>query len=447
MKKLTTLLLSLSMAVLTATSQNIKEIRLDFGDDISTALGDGKYEIDSLVITGNISHSAFSAIRDCIENGKLTGIDMHGCRVEEDSIPDGGLLIGKSFEYRNEHCIKGLTLPSSLRAIGEHALAHLYVTGIELPSSLRIIGARAFEGCQQMKGTVRIPEGVETIGRGAFYDCHKIEHVEFPASLRTIGDFAFCGTFALKELNFNDGLLTVGKGAFYRSSYDIKEIVFPESVEEIGDMAFYTEMDLDRLVLPPNIREIKEYTFMSCSAKEIVWPKALERMDDYAFSNFLGEDLFLPEGLVTMSNNTFFDIYNVKRLVLPASISRIGVNTFTNVSSLKEMYVKCPFPPESPVNNENYGSDYGWFNNLPDDAVLYVPVGSVEAYRCCEMFSKFKTIKETDKFPSGITEHPKYSISVPKGTSIYTLDGRYLGSDIKALKSGVYVINGKKVVK
>ena len=345
MKRLTTSILSLSMLALAASSQNIKEIRLDYGDDMSAALGNEKYEIDSLVITGNLSHSAFGAIRDCIENGKLTGINMYGCHVEDDSIPDGGLLIGKSMEYRKEHCIKGLSLPSTLRAIGEHALAHLYVTGIELPSSLRIIGARAFEGCQLLKGTVRIPDGVETLGREAFYDCHKLEHVVFPSSLRHIGDYAFGGTFALKELHLNDGLLSVGKGAFYRSSYNIKEIVFPESVEEIGDMAFYTEMDLDRLVLPPNLREIKEYTFMSCSAKEIVWPKALERMDDYAFNSFLGEELSLPEGLVAMSDNMFFDIYNVKRLVLPASISRIGAHTFTDVSSLKEMYVKCPYPP------------------------------------------------------------------------------------------------------
>ena len=81
MKKLITSILSLSMFTLAASSQNIKEIRVDYGEDISAALGDGKYEIDSLVITGNISHSAFSAIRDCIENGRLTGIDMLGCRV------------------------------------------------------------------------------------------------------------------------------------------------------------------------------------------------------------------------------------------------------------------------------------------------------------------------------------------------------------------------------
>ena len=30
---------------------------------------------------------------------------------------------------------------------------------------------------------------------------------------------------------------------------------------------------------------------------------------------------------------------------------------------------------------------------------------------------------------------------------IYTLDGRFLGTDMKALKSGMYIVNGKKILK
>ena len=35
----------------------------------------------------------------------------------------------------------------------------------------------------------------------------------------------------------------------------------------------------------------------------------------------------------------------------------------------------------------------------------------------------------------------------PASTSIFTLSGRYAGSNIESLPSGIYVVNGKKVVR
>jgi len=36
---------------------------------------------------------------------------------------------------------------------------------------------------------------------------------------------------------------------------------------------------------------------------------------------------------------------------------------------------------------------------------------------------------------------------LPHSSAIYSLDGRYLGNDLQRLKSGLYVVGGKKVVK
>ena len=34
-----------------------------------------------------------------------------------------------------------------------------------------------------------------------------------------------------------------------------------------------------------------------------------------------------------------------------------------------------------------------------------------------------------------------------KSDRIYTLDGRYVGTDINALAKGMYIVNGKKILK
>ena len=44
----------------------------------------------------------------------------------------------------------------------------------------------------------------------------------------------------------------------------------------------------------------------------------------------------------------------------------------------------------------------------------------------------------------GITPQP--SPLTLQSASIYSLDGRYLGTDINLLKPGVYIVGGKKVV-
>ena len=39
------------------------------------------------------------------------------------------------------------------------------------------------------------------------------------------------------------------------------------------------------------------------------------------------------------------------------------------------------------------------------------------------------------------------TIAVKNDNRIYTLDGRYVGNDFNALGRGLYIVNGKKVVK
>ena len=37
--------------------------------------------------------------------------------------------------------------------------------------------------------------------------------------------------------------------------------------------------------------------------------------------------------------------------------------------------------------------------------------------------------------------------ALPQEGRIYTLDGRYVGTDVKALSHGLYIVNGKKIIK
>lgn len=80
---------------------------------------------------------------------------------------------------------------------------------------------------------------------------------------------------------------------------------------------------------------------------------------------------------------------------------------------------------------------------------LYIPVGAKSAYEADEMWSCFGKIIETPDLTgstSGIAA-PNVTETANKDTRIYTIDGRYVGTDMSRLGKGVYVVEGKKVVR
>lgn len=57
-----------------------------------------------------------------------------------------------------------------------------------LPDALKSIGPRAFYGCQNLTGSLIIPEGVVDIQIGAFTGCRSLTgSLSLPSSLRYIG--------------------------------------------------------------------------------------------------------------------------------------------------------------------------------------------------------------------------------------------------------------------
>jgi hypothetical protein len=55
----------------------------------------------------------------------------------------------------------------------------------------------------------------------------------------------------------------------------------------------------------------------------------------------------------------------------------------------------------------------------------------------------FRTLAEQEIKDAIITQN----IQPTTATGIYTLDGRYIGTDLNVLKHGMYVVNGRKIVK
>lgn len=140
---------------------------------------------------------------------------------------------------------KNISLPFSLRVIGDHAFCSCSeLSWISIPSSVTDIKYGAFEGCALT--SITIPEGIECINMEVFSGCDRLRTVNFPKSLTCISFMAFYGCSSLRQL------------------------ILPPKVDTIEDGAFSRCINLEKISLPQTLTEIQQHAFDRCeSLREI----------------------------------------------------------------------------------------------------------------------------------------------------------------------------------
>ena len=72
-------------------------------------------------------------------------------------------------------------------------------------------------------------------------------------------------------------------------------------------------------------------------------------------------------------SSAFYNCYSLASVVIPDGVTSIGSRAFHNCESVKEYHFLSPTPPS--LSNTNA------FSNIPSDCIIYVPVGSLQAYQ------------------------------------------------------------------
>lgn len=96
--------------------------------------------------------------------------------------------------------IERINIPNTVKSIGEGAFSFSSLNELVLSdeSKLESIGEKAFEEAADLQ-TLRLPEGVVSIPKRAFYWC-KLSTIELPASIKYIGEQAFYRNPRIKRL-------------------------------------------------------------------------------------------------------------------------------------------------------------------------------------------------------------------------------------------------------
>lgn len=129
-----------------------------------------------------------------------------------------------------------------------------------IPNGVISVGSGAFVGCRNLTSVV-IPDGVTSLGGSAFASCPNITSIDIPDSVTDIGSFAFAYCTNLSSVNLSDGISVIAPYAFYNCS-SLTTITIPESVETIESCAFGGCSNLaSATIMNPTVTFKSDYIF------------------------------------------------------------------------------------------------------------------------------------------------------------------------------------------
>ncbi len=242
------------------------------------------------------------------------------------------------------------------------------LTTVTLPSELKTIGDYDFSGCSSLNSIV-LPDTLTTIGKNAFEGC-AMQNVNIPASVTSIGENAFAGCGNVKAYSVDEANTSyksdAAKALF---NYEMTKLIYfpaastktdytlPETVEEIGELAFSKNAEIQTVTASSSLKKIDAYAFSECSGLlSVTLNEGLEEIGNLAFnrcdqlyeitvpstvtsynSAFYASGIqkaVISQGVEVIDRGAFDTCKKLEEVTIPSSVTKIKQGAFANCESL-----------------------------------------------------------------------------------------------------------------
>ena len=402
---------------------------------------------DTVTVDDDIIQFADANVKAiCVSNWDASG-DGELSKTEAAAVTTIGTIFKGNTTIGSFNELKYFT---GLESLSNSAFEKSTVTSLELPDGLREIGSDAFSQCRQLKSiyipatvskmgsdrgmaefwlcynletivvdennkfytsvdnvlfnkemtkiirypaakpdaAYEIPNTVSAINQNCFESCSYLMAVYIPASVNEMGYGAFQQCSKLVKVTISDGVTMIGEDAF-RSCESLDRIHIPASVKQIGDernspenVFFWSSALAEITVDENNPYFMSEGGILYSRDKSIIvaYPPALT-----------ASEFAVPYGVQKISSCCFTGTKNLTSIQIPETVIAYGsaaINLSDN--TLQSLTVMAT----TPATIEDYA-----FSDAAYSATLYVPVGTVQAYRNANGWKLFQNIVEQSNVP------------------------------------------------
>ena len=316
-----------------------------------------------------------------------------------------------------------ITFDGDVTSIGQCAfLLCRKLTSVEIPHSVTTIGLQAFDYCSSLI-SIEIPSSVTLIKDDAFNDCPSLSTITvepgnplydsrdncnaiivtrinqlmfgcmntiIPNSIESIWGYAFRGCTGLTSIEIPASVKSIYINAFQDSG--LTSIVIPATVEYIGESPFAACRSLTSIIVEEGnsgydsrnncnaIIKTDTGVLLSGCMNTII-PDSVTSIGGYAFNLCIGfTSIEIPNSVTSIAQGAFMGCHNMVSIVIPESVTSIGSSAFTLCNSLTSFSIYAVTPPIVEGTSLFYGTD---------NCVIYVPAGSVDAYKSAEGWSVY----------------------------------------------------------
>lgn len=190
--------------------------------------------------------------------------------------------------------------------------------------------------------------------------------LQYFTSLREIAPRAFSDCYQLRAITLPSLIQFIHEKAF-SSCVQLEEIQIPTSVQRLGQSCFFHCTSLREILVPPSVRDSIPYqAFAYCSE--------LQRATIDANVSIIGP-------------RSFYECAQLQTVVLPFTTTRVCDAAFYGCGEIRQVFCRASTPPA--LERDVFDA------RVLSNAVLFVPEGSLEAYKHASGWRDFKFISET----------------------------------------------------
>ena len=188
--------------------------------------------------------------------------------VTEAILPEGVQELG-AWSFLGTSNLKEVSLPSTLKSISYQVFERSGLTSCVIPDGCWM-SYGVFDDCSSLT-YVKLPSHMESIPSGTFQGCTALRSFEMPSGVKSIGYNAFQNS-GLEVIHFPDAVSVI-ESQVCKSCNNLKEVQLPANLKAIEMQAFSFSNNIERFIMPDG----------TVCTEEIIIPEGVTEVGELAF--------------------------------------------------------------------------------------------------------------------------------------------------------------------